>query len=697
MNKSPVERKGKSRPFRLLRYFTLFSLTSIIITSAVLGTWFRSIAVGNLLISEERNNVALTHALSQSVWPHYASFLQSAASLPVDKLRQHPLTKEIDNYISEQFTGMSILKVKIYDMDGYTVFSSDVSQIGASKKNHASFIAAREGGVISKLSFRDKFYAKQELVSNLNIVASYVPIKRQFGASVEGVFELYKDVTPLIADIENTQRKVILGVSAILALLFFFLFLVIRHADRVIRQYNRQQEENAAMIEHQAFHDALTGLPNRILFLDRLEHAIEHAKRDERLIGVMFIDLDKFKEINDTFGHEKGDELIRIAAERIVSCLRSSDTAARLAGDEFMVILEGLHTIDRITEVAKRIVYTMNKPIDFDGTPVIATCSVGVSVYPFDEHDNATSLIKKADSAMYQAKGRGRNSYMFYMESMTNEKVTRQISLEHDLYRALDNDEFRVFFQPKVDIKNWKMNSMEALARWEHRSDGIILPGKFISILEETGMIARLGESILHQSCVHNRKWQDEGLPPLKVAVNVSALQFKQHDFVGVVDQVLKDTGMPAKYLEVELTESCLIDDMDTNVEILKALKARGIHIAIDDFGTGYSSLSYLCKLPVSTLKVDRAFVKNIHTSKEHRSIITAIISFAHGLKMHIVAEGVETMEELTFLSAMRCNTIQGFLFSKPLAVPEFEKLYRAGGDFSHVLEEIRENGRQQA
>jgi EAL domain-containing protein (putative c-di-GMP-specific phosphodiesterase class I) len=235
------------------------------------------------------------------------------------------------------------------------------------------------------------------------------------------------------------------------------------------------------------------------------------------------------------------------------------------------------------------------------------------------------------------------------------------------------------------------MKSMEALARWEHSSEGLIMPGRFISLLEETGMINQLGETILHQSCLHNKKWQDEGRAPLPVAVNVSALQFRRHDFVETVNHILKDTGLPPEYLELELTESCLIDDIEGSIEVLEALDSKGVSITIDDFGTGYSSLSYLCKLPVKTLKIDRAFVSRLNHSKEHRSIITAIISFAHGLKMNIVAEGVETLEQLTFLSAMRCNTIQGFLFSQALSVEDFDKLYRSGGDFSHVLEQQRQ------
>ena len=697
MNKTPVTESDKVMPFRLLRYFTLISLVSIVVASAVLGAWFRTISVENLLSSEERNNVALAHSMSQSVWPKYSTFLRSASSLSIDALRAHQITKEIDEYLEDQFKGLGILKVKIYDVNGYTVFSSNISQIGDSKKDHPSFKLARQGEVVSKMSFRDKFYAREELISNLNIVASYIPIRRSAITPVEGVFEVYKDVTPLISEIKQTYSDVILGVSGILAVLFLVLFFVIRHADNIIKKFNLAQLKSKEKIEHQAYHDSLTGLPNRLLLLDRLEHAMELAKRDDRLLGVMFIDLDHFKSVNDNLGHDKGDMLICEVAKRIADCLRPTDTVARLSGDEFMVVLEGLRTIDRVTEIAKRIVYSIGKPFDFGSETAVVTCSAGISVYPFDEEDNAMSLIKKADTAMYAAKQRGRNNYVYYIEDMAKKKANTNFSIENDLYRALENDEFRVFFQPKVNLNNWKMQSMEALARWEHASEGIVLPGKFISVLEETGLIGKLGESILHQSCEYSRKWQDEGLDPLKVAVNVSALQFKRDDFVETVEKILLDTCLAPKHLELELTESCLIDDIDTNVEVLNALKALGIGITIDDFGTGYSSLSYLCKLPVSTLKIDRSFVMNLNNSKEHRSIITAIISFAHGLKMDIVAEGVETVEELTFLNAMRCTTIQGFLFSKPLPVPEFEALYRSGGDFSHMLENIRQNGKQRA
>jgi len=697
MKKIPVTEPDKAMPFRLLRYFTLISLVSIVVASIVLGAWFRTISVENLVSSEERNNVALAHFMSQSVWSKYSKFLQSASALSVEELRAHRVTKEIDEYLAEQFKGLGILKIKIYDVNGYTVFSSDVSQIGDSKKERPSLESAIKGRVASKMSFRDKFYAREELISNLNIVASYIPIRHSAATPVEGVFEVYKDVTPLVHEIKQTHYDVIIGVSGILAILFLVLFFVIRHADNIIQKFNRAQQKSKEKMEHQAYHDSLTGLPNRLLLLDRLEHAIELAKRDERLLGVMFIDLDHFKSINDNLGHDKGDMVICEVAKRISECLRPTDTVARLSGDEFMVVLEGLRTIDRITEIAKRIVYSIGKPVDFGDETAIVTCSVGISVYPFDEEDSATSLIKKADTAMYDAKQRGRNNYVYFIGDMAKKKGNANFSIESDLHQALENNEFRVFFQPKVNLNNWKMQSMEALARWEHASEGIVLPGKFISVLEETGLIDKLGESILHQSCEYSRKWQDEGLAPLKVAVNVSALQFKRNDFVETVEKILLDTCLPPKHLELELTESCLIDDVDTNVEILNALKARGIGITIDDFGTGYSSLSYLCKLPVSTLKIDRSFVMNLNNSKEHRSIITAIISFAHGLKMDIVAEGVETIEELTFLNAMRCTTIQGFLFSKPLPVAEFETLYRSGGDFSYLLDSIRKNGKQQA
>lgn len=666
--------------FRLLRYYTIISLASMIVTSFLLGSWVRQISVDNLIQSEERNNIALTQVLSHSVWPQFQSFLYSADQLSADEIRKHPKTESLDRFINEQVRDLHVLKIKIYNLDGLTIFSSDFKQIGNSKKSHPSFLDAKSGQVISKLSFRDKIYAKNEFIQNRNVIASYVPIKT--GDVIKGVFEVYKDVTPIIGEIDAIQERIVIRVVTTLAILFFVLYFVVRHADKIIQKHNQIQQNVTEKIRHVAFYDSLTGLPNRVLFMERLEHALLIASRSQKLYVLMFIDLDRFKQVNDNLGHEAGDQLLNQVAERLNKCVRSGDTVARMSGDEFTILLENLQHIEVATKIAQRIINELAQAFLLENNEVFVTCSIGLSVFPFDD-DNAESLLKKADAAMYFSKSSGRNSYHYYTPDMI-QHGSQRYELENDLKTAITDSQFRVFFQPKVSLDDWTMYGMEALIRWEHPDKGLISPDEFIPILEETGMIIQVGEWVLRESCRLSKKWQNEGLPALRVAVNVSALQFHQPGFLDMVNSVLDETGLDAKYLELELTESCLIEDFSRNIEVMQVLKTKGIMLTIDDFGTGYSSLSYLCKLPVDTLKIDRGFLRDMIGNRKKRSIVTAIISFAHGLRMDVVAEGIETEQQLAFVTAMNCTSVQGFLFSKALSQNEFHSLCQAGGSLKY-------------
>lgn len=676
--------QGKPRPFRLLRYFTLFSLVSILVASLLLGGRFRQISEQTLINNEERNNIAVSQVLSNVTWPKFSRFLNKASGLSADEIRKHPDTIKLDASLENQIKGLSIYKIKIYSLEGYTVYSTDFSQIGKSKKNSPSFKAALEGKVISKLSYRDSIYARKELIENRNILSSYIPIRRHAGANIEGVFEVYKDVTPLINEISSTQSNVISGVLGVLSGLFFILFFVVRHADKIINQFNLEQNKAAEKMRFHAFHDGLTGLPNRFLFIDRLEHALTFASREKRLVALMFIDLDRFKQINDNLGHEYGDQLLFQVAQRLRDSARESDTVARISGDEFTILLEGLQNINRVTEIAQRIVSYFAKPFELNDREVQMTCSIGISVYPFQD-DNAQTLIKKADVAMYRAKERGRNNYMFYSADM-QQSGTKAFNFESDLRNALDNDQFLIYLQPKINLNDCTLTGMEALLRWKHPEEGLIMPDRFIPLLEETGLIAEVGEWVLRQSCQMVRNWQDEGLTPVKVAVNVSNMQLRQFDFIKIVKRALSETGIDPIWLELELTESCLIDDLAGSIDWLEDLKELGVSISLDDFGTGFSSLDYLCRLPIDTIKIDRFFVKDMIEKRHNRAIVTALISLAHNLKLDVVAEGVETTEQLHFLSAMRCSSAQGFLLSKPLPVEEFDKLYRNKKQFEEGI-----------
>jgi len=681
---STRHRKAKAS-FPLLRYFTLISLSSIILASIFLGSYSKKIFVDNLIKSEERNNVALTKLLANSVWPHFHEFIKHAGTLTGDEIRANPKTFFLKKLINDEVNGLDVIKIKIYNLDGLTIFSSDFKQIGNSKKLHESFLQAKQGNVVSKLSFRDKIYAKEEFIQNRNVIASYVPVKLGNKSNIEGVFEVYKDVTQIIHRIEAIQQKVIIGVVGTLTILFFILFFVVRNADKIIKKNNHEQHEATEKIRQVAFYDSLTGLPNRLLFNDRIVHALQMATRIEKLVILMFIDLDRFKQVNDNLGHEAGDEILRQASIRFTECVRTGDTVSRISGDEFTIILENLKNVDFSTTVANRIIDKMAQPFILDENEVNVTCSIGISVYPFND-DDADSLVKKSDAAMFFSKSYGRNNYHYYSPDM-HQHGSQRYQLETDLTAAIKESQFFLVFQPKVSLNDWTMHGMEALIRWKHPEKGIISPETFIPILEETGLIIQVGEWVLRESCRITKQWQDEGLPPLSVAVNISALQFRQLGFIDAVNSILSDTKLDPQYLELEITENCLIDDAEENIALMHNLKDMGIKLTIDDFGTGYSSLNYLCKLPVDTLKIDRGFINGMIDNTQKRSVVTAIISFAHGLKLDVVAEGIETQEQLVFINAMRCTSIQGYLFSKPISESDFYELHKSGGSFTHIMD----------
>lgn len=675
--------------FRPLRSFTLISLISILATSLLLSTWLRRVSDENLLLGEERSNVALSQVLANSVWPRFAEYLSHASTLDAEQIRQHPKTRELDEFVSQQVSNLNVYKIKIYDLHGYTLFSSDFEQIGESKAGHPSFLQARAGKVISKLSFRDKIYAQKELITDRNVIASYIPVKPGNSGTIQGVFEVYKDVTPIVDNINKTNRLITTGIISTLTLLFLVLFFVVRRADGIIQSHNKAQYQLTDKMRNIAFYDSLTGLPNRVLFIDRLQHAMQIATRNQKLVVLMFIDLDRFKQINDTFGHDAGDQLLIQVSERFKKCVRTGDTVSRIAGDEFTVLLEELSTLDIATVIAQRIISALAEPFSLSGYDTFVTCSIGMSVYPFDD-DDTDSLIKKADAAMYFSKTVGRNSCHYYTPDMLKHSSERAI-IEKELNDAIINTQFILHFQPKVNLFDLKMHGMEALLRWQHPAHGLLSPDQFIPVLEETGMIIQVGEWVMRESCRLTKTWQQEGLRDLCVAVNVSALQIRQPGFLAMVKSALSDTGLEPHHLELELTESCLIEDLGEIQALLLNLKNLGVKLTIDDFGIGYSSLNYLTKMSVDTLKIDRSFVRELMNKKQNRSIATAIISFAHSLNIDVVAEGVESLQQLTFISAMRCTAAQGYLISKPLSCDEFYQLHKAGGDFGHLAYNQRE------
>jgi diguanylate cyclase (GGDEF)-like protein/PAS domain S-box-containing protein len=447
-----------------------------------------------------------------------------------------------------------------------------------------------------------------------------------------------------------------------------------RGTGRDVTEHKRTEER----IRHMAQHDALTQLPNRALLQDRIEQAVAQARRGRERLALLFIDLDRFKTINDSLGHAAGDRLLQDVAARLRGCTRATDTVARIGGDEFVVLLGRLKEVEAARHVAQKILDALGAPFALEGHALQVTPSIGISVYPDDGAD-ADTLLRNADAAMYHAKQAGRNNCQYFRQEM-NDAARARLQLENDLRQAIERAEFSVHYQPQIDLRGGVIVGFEALVRWRHPRRGMVPPQEFIAVAEETGLIRPLGEFVLREACVQARAWRQAGYGALRAAVNCSARQFRDDGILEAVDRALRESGLPASSLDLEITESILLDGTDSVNARFRALRERGVRIAIDDFGTGYSSLSYLKRLSIQQLKIDRSFVRDIGTDPDDAAIVSAIIAIAHTLGLEVVAEGIETPQQLAFLRTAGCDFGQGYLFSAPLPAGEFGRLL-AGWD----------------
>lgn len=439
-------------------------------------------------------------------------------------------------------------------------------------------------------------------------------------------------------------------------------------------------------IRHMARHDALTSLPNRIMFQDRLQQALVNAERVGRIVAILYLDLDHFKDINDTLGHPIGDLLLQRVSDRLVACARDSDTVARLGGDEFAIIASNLNQVDDVTVLARRIIDALGQPFDLEGQKVHTATSIGVTLYPADNHD-PDQLLKNADMALYRAKDSGRGRYQFYDAAMDTEVQIRK-EMEHDLRLGIERSEFKLLYQPQVDLSNGKVIGAEALIRWHNPERGLVMPNDFIPLAESTGLINPLSEWILLTACSQAKAWQLSGLPPIRVAVNLSAVQFKTTNLASIVTRALMQAELAPQWLDLEITESVMMGDIDRVIPLMTSLRELGIKLSVDDFGTGFSSLTYLKQFPVEKLKIDQSFVRNIVTDADDAAIAKTIVRLGQSLGIKVIAEGVETVEQLSYLRHMDCDEAQGYYFAKPIPPEEFAQWMREfpGLDLAEVV-----------
>lgn len=443
--------------------------------------------------------------------------------------------------------------------------------------------------------------------------------------------------------------------------------------DRAI-EYAIERKRHEQRLSYLANYDSLTGLVNRELFKERLGRALIRANRNNALVALFLIDLDRFKTINDTLGHDAGDELLIQVARRLEQCTRDEDTVARLDGDEFAIITENVSNNDDAIKIADKILNIMRKSFNVQSNDIYVSPSIGISLYPVNAV-KAEQLLKCADTAIHSAKDTGRNCYYFYTTDM-NKKLLSRLSLEAKLRRAVEKQEFQLYYQPKFNIQTKQLIGAEALIRWFHPEDGMVSPGVFIPMAEELGLIAAITDWVLHEACSQNYAWQQAGYAPIRMAVNLSPKQFNQNNVAERISEQIRQTNLSPEYVELEITEGALMNDVVKSNEVLKALKDQGIHISIDDFGTGYSSLSYLKKFYLDTLKIDQSFVRDMLEDQDGSAIVSAIIAMANSLRLNVIAEGVETETQMSYLAEKNCQYAQGYLLGKPVPAHEFTHFF---------------------
>lgn len=661
--------------FRLLRYFSIASLVSMVLAAIVLVSLHWLFDKSHMIELGERHNIALTRDFTSAIWPNFRNFADKSSKLDSNKLRLQPDIARLDRSLRESMRNTSTAKVKVIRLDGRTLFSTDAAEISSDYSAKPGFVAARQGGVLSEIIHHVKINTFDGEMTNRDTLVSYVALRRNANDPVEGVLEIHTDITDMLADEVTEQHLIVLSIVAVLAALYGMLFFIVRHADRIIRRQYQEQRLGEQRLLHATTFDPLTELPNRVLLLDRVKQSLAAAERHSNLLAVAYVDIDEFKNVNNSLGHHAGDKVLQIIAKRLTGCLREGDTIARFSGDEFVVSLPDIRSSVNLFQIAKKMLAAIALPIEIEGRELHITASIGIALYP--EHGkDAETLIRNADLAMYSAKQLGRNRHQMFVEHMS-EQVQQQVQLEDEMWRALGGNEFVLYYQPVIDLKTGFIVGAEALLRWPNAHGAWMSPAEFIPVSEKCGLIAPLSEWVLSEACTQLQTWREggHGLSSFTMAVNLSPRHFASPGLATIIADVIEQTEIDPRWLHLDISEGLLTGMNESILTNFEGIKRLGIKFSLDDFGTGFSSLGYLRNYPIDLLKVNRSFIKDLPDEADHAAIVTTIIAMANSLGLSVVAKGVETDEQVAFLQEHGCHQAQGFLFSRPLPPDEFLSL----------------------
>ncbi len=661
--------------FRLVRYFALTSLLGVLLVLAPLLYFYRSFATQALEAHETRDNVAIARIFSSTLWHAHAEYVKNASTLSLQQLQKNPEVLSLRTDVLRQMRGLSVVKVKIYDLHGLTVFSTDEKQIGENKSDDDGVRAAIAGKVVSEIAFENHFDSFEKVINDRNLISSYIPIRADDSLPPEGVFEVYSDVTDYVAELNQTSWEIAGVVLGSLSLLYLFLYAIVRRADFTLRtQAQNVSRIHEAMLSHQALHDPLTGLPNRESLSRQLTQLLASLQGSDQKCAVLCLGLDGFKQINESLGHQIGDAALIKVGKRLKKAFGEGHITARMGGDEFVITLTGaasaLEVEPLVTAIERAQKAISGRPIVAKGHDLSLSASVGVAIYPEDGQDVA-GLLQAADVALSHAKKEEHKRYRFHAAGM-NELALEMLLVERDLRRALEEKQFVLYYQPKVDLESGHITGAEALVRWQHPTRGLVGPYHFIQVAEERGLIVALGDWVMQEACRQNILWQQQGMTPIPIAINLSAVHFQKNSLLAEVQQTLYAHALPAHCLELELTESSIMQDAAITIATMDRLKDVGVVLALDDFGTGYSSLSQLKGLPLDNLKLDQSFVRGLPDDSDDLAICAAVIAMGRALGLKVIAEGVETTAQLEVLRTLGCDMGQGYLFARPMPAAQF-------------------------